>query len=473
MENRHGVNVQELATSISSPSVAPVGIPFVIGASPVQSATAPVAAGMPVLIRNWNEALAALGYSDDWDKYNLCEFMFSHFRLFERSPVVFCNLLDIDKMNSAVPAADVSIADNRAKLPIEAIADTSLVVKPSASGTALEKGKDYETFYLDNALVIEFLSSGAHFGEDSANVAYKMATPEAVTNDVVAVGLENIENCLSTTGLVPDLICAPKYSKDPIVAAIMATKCKINGLFGAKALVDLNTVGSSGAKTYQEALVLKKTSNISDKNQIVCWPMLGNGGRKFHMSTQLAGVLAMVDTSNNGIPYESPSNKHYIADSIILADGTPVILNHPQANIVEGRGIVTALRFITGLVCWGNYTACFPENTDIKDYYIPINRMFDWVGNTVVRTHWRTLDRPMIPRIIDSIMDGTNIWLNGLTGGGYLLGARVVYEDVENNLEDLMRGIIRIRIFMTPPPPLKEINFLLEYDLSPFMATLV
>jgi len=468
MDNRHGVNVQELATSISSPSVAPVGIPFVIGASPVQSATAPVAAGEPVLVRNWNEAVAALGYSDDWEKYNLCEFMFSHFRLFERSPVIFCNLLDVKTMSATVAAADVTITDNRAELPGDAILD-SLVVKASASGAALEAGTDYEPYFLNEVLVIEFLSGGSHFGEDTANVEYKKVTPEAVTNNVVSAGMENIERCLSTTGIVPDLICAPKYSTDPTVAAIMAAKCKINGLFGAKALVDLNTVGSSGAKTYQEALVLKKSTNINDKNQIVCWPMLGNGGRVFHMSTQLAGVIAAVDTSNDGIPYESPSNKPYIADSIILADGTPITLTHPQANIVEGRGIVTALRFINGLVVWGNYTACFPENTDVKDFYISINRMFDWVGNTVVRTHWRTLDRPMIPRIVDSIVDGTNIWLNGLTGGGFLLGARVVL-DSENTLEDLMKGIIRIRIFMTPPPPLKEINFLLEYDLSPFAA---
>jgi len=468
MDNRHGANVQERATSISSPSVASVAIPFVIGAAPVQSATALVAAGEPVLVRNWNDALAVLGYSDDWEKYNLCEFMFSHFRLFERSPVIFCNLLDIDKMSATVAAADLTISDNRAELPGEAILD-SLVVKASASGTTLVKGTDYETFFSNEVLVIELLSGGSHFGKGTANVEYKKVTPEAVTNNVVAAGLENIERCLSTTGVVPDLICAPKYSTDPTVAALMAAKCKINGLFGAKALVDLNTVGNSGAKAYQEALVLKKSTNINDKNQIVCWPMLGNGGRVFHMSTQLAGVIAAVDTSNDGIPYESPSNKPYIADSIILADGTPITLTHPQANIVESRGIVTALRFINGLVCWGNYTACYPENTDVKDFYISINRMFDWVGNTVVRTHWRTLDRPMIPRIVDSIVDGTNIWLNGLTGGGYLLGARVVL-DAENTHEQLQQGIIRIRIFMTPPPPLKEINFLLEYDLSPFVA---
>jgi hypothetical protein len=380
-------------------------------------------------------------------------------------------MLDIKTMHKNVPAEDMPVTDHKIRLPHTAFDDDTLDISTIGSGSMkLARGFDFEAFFDGEHLVIELLKDSPAYDDNMLSVAYREVTPESVTNDVVAIGMENIERCLSTTGTVPDLICAPKYSTDPTVAAIMAAKCKINGLFTAKALVDLSTSGSAGAKTYQEALNLKKSTNISDKNQVVCWPMLGNGGRVFHMSTQLAGVLATTDASNDGIPYESPSNKRYIADSIILADGTPITLTHPQANIVEGRGIVTALRFLIGLVCWGNYTACYPENIDPKDYFISVSRMFSWIGNTLIRTHWRTLDRPMIPRIIDSIIDGTNIWLNGLTGSGFLLGARVVFEEAENTLEDLMAGIIKIRILMTPPPPLKEINFLLEYDLSPFMS---
>ena len=31
---------------------------------------------------------------------------------------------------------------------------------------------------------------------------------------------------------------------------------------------------------------------------------------------------------------------------------------------------------MNGYVAWGNYSACYPSNTDIKDYFIPISRMF-------------------------------------------------------------------------------------------------
>ena len=51
-------------------------------------------------------------------------------------------------------------------------------------------------------------------------------------------------------------------------------------------------------------------------------------------------------------------------------------------------------------------------------------------------------------------------------GRGYLLGARVEMQESENPVTDLMAGIVRIHIYMTPPSPVQEIDFTLEYDAS-------
>lgn len=59
-----------------------------------------------------------------------------------------------------------------------------------------------------------------------------------------------------------------------------------------------------------------------------------------------------------------------------------------------------------------------------------------------------------------------SIWLNGLVGSGYLLGARVEMLEDENPLQNLMAGIIKFHIAMTPPSPAQEIDFVLEYDAS-------
>ena len=79
--------------------------------------------------------------------------------------------------------------------------------------------------------------------------------------------------------------------------------------------------------------------------------------------------------------------------------------------------------------------------------------MFDWVANTLIKTFWGTLDKPMTRRLIDTILDSANIWLNGLVGSGYLLGARVEMLESENSLTNLMAGIINLHVYLTPPSP--------------------
>lgn len=69
-----------------------------------------------------------------------------------------------------------------------------------------------------------------------------------------------------------------------------------------------------------------------------------------------------------------------------------------------------------GWTAWGNHTACYPKSTDVKDYFIPLSRMFDYVTNTLIKTFWSKLDKPMNRRLIDTILDSANIWLNGLVG---------------------------------------------------------
>ena len=180
------------------------------------------------------------------------------------------------------------------------------------------------------------------------------------------------------------------------------------------------------------------------------------------------GLMAQVDTLNSGCPYESPSNKSFKMDTCCLEDGTEVNLTWPQVNIVAGDyGVVTAINFLSmGWRCKGNYTACYPSNTDVKDMFTPVSRMFDWVGNTLIRTFWIKLDKPMNRRLIDNILDTSNIWLSGLVGTERLLGARAEMIAEENNLLDLMAGILHIHIYITPPSPMQQCDFILEYDTS-------
>ena len=465
MPTNHGINVTELDTSLTTPAVVESGVPFVVGIAPVHSAENPVAVGTPVLITSWSEAVEKLGYfsKDLWSTFTLCEAMFTQFQLYGAGPVVFLNLLDPTTHKTAQSAAAMDVTYHRVSLPGIAINDTGLTVKDGSD--TLTKDTDYEVFYSGDNMIVELLSSSTHYGASSLTIGYNKIDTAAINATAVATAFEKVELCLTTLGIVPDILLAPGFSQNASVAAVMAAKAaSINGMFKAVALVDID---SSVATDYSGAITKKAADGLTDDFQIACWPMAKLGGALYHMSCQIAGAMCAVDADNEGIPFESPSNKGLQIDSLYLADGTTeVLLTKTQADQLNAQGIMTAINFINGWVAWGNYMACYPGNTDVKDYFIPNRRMFNFVGNTEIRTFWSQIDRPMTRRLVDSIVNSTEIWLSGMVASEYLLGARVAFVENENPDTAIAAGKIKLHNYLTPPGPLQELDFVLEYDAS-------
>ena len=193
------------------------------------------------------------------------------------------------------------------------------------------------------------------------------------------------------------------------------------------------------------------------------------GDKVFRMSTVVAGRMTATDNDEglgDGTPCESPSNKTLHISSTVLANGSEVNLDLVQANFLNDNGVVTALNFIGGFVLWGNETACYPANTDITEYFICVSRMFKWVGKSVILSNWSKVDRKLNRRLIDSIVDSCNIWLNGLTAEEKILGGRIEFLEEENSNTDIQAGKAKFHIYLTPPSPAKELSFILEYDSS-------
>ena len=462
----HGIYVSEAKSSSSSPVSVATGIPVDVGLSPIQNAENPAPVGLPIVIRNFAEFVERFGYSDDWATYPLCEFAYSHFQIFGMQPAIFINLLDPATHKSAVAAADKDVTAKKVELTETAIDDSGLVVKAAGgNGTAYVKDTDYSVYYNeDRKLVVELLPDSTHYSETSLNIAYNAVTPASINASAVATGIDKIDLCMSKADIIPDLIVATGFSHNASVAAVMAAKAgAVNGMFKAKALIDID---ASTVTTIAGAVTAKTTNNFTSPDEIVCWPMVKFGTRKFHLSSLLAGVIAATDVEY-GASYVSPSNKLLGGgDALILADGTEVNMSISNANTLNANGIVTALNFMGDLRAWGNYTAAYPDASEVKDTVIPVRRMFDWVNNSLIQTFWSRLDSPMNRRFIDSILDSANIWMNGLTGTGYILGGRVEMLDSENPTENLLNNIVKLHIYMTPTAPAQEIDFVLEYDAS-------
>lgn len=476
MAYKHGVYVSEVPTSIVPAVNTTAGLPVVFGTAPVHLATDRAATNKPVLCYSYAEAVQQLGFSKDWAKYTLCEVMYSQFALYNRGPVVFVNVLDPKTHKKSVTDKSVDIADKVATLDAPVLLDT-LKIKASAVGSVLVAGSDYEAAYDDDGvLVITLLDGGTAAEATSLNLEYDELDPAAVDKDDVigginvsdgsVKGLECLNKVFPLTGLVPGIVLAPGWSQDPTVAAVMKAKAgNINSHFKA---ITLNDVPTDSVKKYTDVKAWMNQNSYNDTAQVVCWPMVKMGDDIYHMSTHVLGVIATVDSANDDIPYESPSNKSMQINGCCLKDGTEVVLGPDEAGYLNGQGVVTALNFIGGWKCWGNRTACYPANTDPKDAFISIRRMFYWQAQTFIQTYWAKVDKPINKRLIQTVMDSENIRLNGLTAQGCILGGRVEFRDDENPVTNLMDGIIKFHTYITPCAPAREIENVLEYDPAYF-----
>lgn len=481
MSYRHGVYVYEKATALVAPRQIDSVVPFVVGTAPIHLSGTGLSdtekqVHYPVLALNFDEAATRLGYGDDWEKYTLCEFMYSHFKVFNKAPVVFVNVLDPEQHKKNVPAAEYPINEKQAVLGCDVILD-SVVVKVASGGPPLVAGTDYALAWNKEAkAVLNVLAGGALQGAASVHVSFDVLDPSKVTIDDIiggynsvskrSEGLELINSVFMYYGKVPSLICAPGWSEKPEVAAVMTAKTKeISGLFPSLALTDIPSDGA-GVEDYTAVSEWKRLHSYTDTHQIAFWPMGALGARRFHLSTIAAGVMADTDAEYKDIPFASPSNHSSKMTAAVTKSGKELLLDLNQANYLNENGICTLFNWEGGWMLWGNETACFPFNTDPKDRLINVRRFYNWWTVRFVLRWFQKVDRPINRRLLEMIEDSENIAINAYVAEGILIGPnnRLEFRVEDNPQTDLIDGVLRARTNLTVPPPARVIENWLEYE---------
>lgn len=462
----HGARTSKKPSSVSSPTVAETGIVVVIGATPLQAATD---AKEIALLQSYEDAVKYCGYSDDWDNYTACEQIYAHFKVFGVAPLIVINTLDVNKHKESKAYAPFQIADGIIKLPYEAIASSVQIKKTQEGDETLTAGEDYELAYEDGALTVMAISGGALDDEATAYITYEAVKPSDVTQTNVVDAIGKIDLVFPKYHIIPDIATSPKWSETPLVATLLAAKMEtISTIFkGGTVYVDIDT---TKATSYSEVPEYKNKNNLTANNMYLLWLKSKIDDLTFHTSTLAAALTAATDAAT-GNPSESPSNLSIKATSTVLADGTEVYLQLAEANYLNENGIATVLAFTEGLNLWGNELACFPANNDVSEYMLTDMRMFGWVGNTTLLTHWKKVDRKQNRRLIDNVVDTTNIWLNGLTPDTILAG-RIETISAENPQADVIAGITKYHINLAPCSPNREMDFILEYDADGAAAAL-
>ena len=192
---------------------------------------------------------------------------------------------------------------------------------------------------------------------------------------------------------------------------------------------------------------------------------------QFAYSAIMGALIAYTDAENDDVPNLSPSNKLLGVSGTVLEDGTEVILDQIQANVINGQGIVTAIN-VNGWRSWGNNTAIYPASTDPKDRWISCRRFFSWWGNSFILTYFQKVDSPANYRLIESIVDTENIRGNSYVAQGKCAGCRIEYNANDNPITDLLNGKIQFKQWLAPYTPAEDIFNVLEFDPDMIEAAL-
>lgn len=471
---KHGIYVDETKTKMPTPTYATSGIQVVFGTAPVNLADDPYSVtNKPILIETMDDAENKLGYSTDFTSYTLCQSMFASFEVQHVSPIIMINVLDPKTHTQAIASETLDVTNKMASFKHTGVLLDTLKVSTS-TGAALTADTDYvATFADDGTVAIGVTSTGKAASEKQLKVEGTAIDPSKVkaadvvggiSGDGAVTGISTLKEVYPQTQCIPATLLAPGYAAEPtVMTALINTTKKINGIFRAFALVDID---SSKATKYTGVAAEKTANAYTSADCVPLWPEVlceGSTVRQIAYSAALGAGIQALDAENDDVPCRTPSNVDIGIVGAVLHDGTEVNLDIEQANELNADGIMTVLR-AQGWKTWGTHTGAFPDATDPKDSFIGIRRMFDWQANSFITRYFDRLDQNISHRTIQALVNDENIRCNALQAADKWAGGKITFNDAENPMTSILNGKVVFHQAITPYPPMQEIDNTLEYS---------
>ena len=275
--------------------------------------------------------------------------------------------------------------------------------------------------------------------------------------------MEVIRQIFPKLNMTPGILLAPGWSENALVSAgLQAKTSHINGVFNCVCIVDIDS-STAGATKYDDVKRQKEKQAVTSANCYAVWMYAKVGDVIYAGSAMAAAATVATDANNGDIPNVSPDNKPISISAACLKDGTEVLLDQEQANVVNSFGVATWLN-MNGFRLWGNNTACYPGNTDPKDRWFSVRRFFCWDDNTFIQTYFQKVSDPLNKRLIEALVDSENVRGNSFVSRGICARYELQYIESENPTTDLLNGTVKFHKYMSPFNPAEDIEEIVEFD---------
>mgnify|MGYP006969160673 CR=1 FL=1 len=425
----------------------------------------------PVMVDSIAEAMRCFGYSDEWDKYTLCEAMHVHLQKYGVGPLILINVLD-PQVHKAAEGGSKTITPEKGRL---VIADAQDIILDSVAVSGKKLGEDYALAYDRNkrVLIISEYKKGG-LGTEALTVTYDLIDPEAVEADDVMglsdgmglnTGLYAVKNVYQLTGYIPSFLAAPGFSGEKEINEAMCEVARnINGHFWAWTLADLPLTDDEGAGiTLDSAAAYKKQAGYTQENGKVFFPM-GDGAdsKKYHLSVLAAASLNRLLIENDGIPYMTDSNTEcsLIKNIYLGADGEGRLFDDQLINEKLNKNGIASAAYVGGrFVLWGAHCADYDQDNAGEVNVADTNRMMlYYLINDFQHRRARDVDKPKTANDIASIVAEEQARLDALVKTGALIYGEVFINAERMGRSDLFSGDYMFSFRVTTTPLAKSLT---------------
>lgn len=440
----------------------------------------------PIVVNNIAEARKYFGYSDEWDKYTLCEAMHVHLENKGVGPLVFINVLN-PATHKASDAGTVSKTPENGRVTIPAAQDIildSVVVK--SDNTTKIKGTDYAIAYNieKKTITISELTAGA-LGTSALTITYNTVDASSVTAaDVIGTsdglglntGVFAIKNVYQLTGYIPAYLAAPGFSSVPAVhAAMYQNSVKVNGHWDVYMFVDLPIMNSETPLTLDTAKTYKNGNGYTKENETVFFPLAqGNDGKIYHLSVLAAANFQELLLSQDGIPYKTASNTDcsLIENLYLGASNTGRVYDDSIINEKLNKNGIASAAYVGGRwAIWGCHSADYDQDNGDQINVAETNRMMlYYISNDFQHRRTPDVDKPMTANDLQTIIAEEQTRVDALLNIGALTRGVVTLNADAQARSDIMNGDYSFLFDITTTPLAKSLTAIVNWTDEGFVT---
>lgn len=474
MDYKHTIETERDAVISVEAAKALYGIQAVVGTAPINLLPDPASAiNKPIIVSSRAEAKELLGDTKDYTNYTLMQSVLASFQAFTVAPLVMINVLDPSNPAHVTAVAAAAFEVNKGRVVVEQEGVLLANVTVANGETAAVLNTDYIlSFDTNGYLVVTVTPDGALSSATSLNIGFKKLNPSGVTTeDIIGgidannnrKGIELIDEIYPRFGIIPSLLLAPGYSKDPAVAAALEAKAMINGnIINSFAVVDLN---AEGVRNIADVPAAKDEAGLMTRWLLPVWPMVKVAGKVISASAVYGARLQSLCVENGNVPSESSDNKDARIDAACLSDGTEVFFTQKQINnYLNANGIASFLYF-GGWKCWGNNTAAFPRDTVPNNRFVKCVLMGNYLENRFKTEQLVHIGKSGSIKEMQSIVTNFNAALNALVPD-VLAGAQILFSKDENPMSEILQGHWTFHVQYADYIPTEYIDCKFTWDSS-------